>query len=436
MAKKKLKKTTTMEGRSVYSVSEVAKHNKEDDCWVIVHGHVLDVTSYLLKHPGGKNLIFRSAGQDCTKDFEAMFHSVRARQKLQELVIGEVEGGGAASGGGQKKNQLSPWSLSGGGGGSQAKRFVSAPAGGVVGRGPYGLGPPVALPSSSSSGFLSSSRFSDVTLMTTQYDDAEQKSVRRMRFSLRFAPSSPPVPCFHIRIRCPLKKKKENEEKEGEEEYVVRSYTPVSWGDNYVEVCVKLYGDGPCSSFLHQMRVGDRVEMSGPHVSLVWSERKMTREWSSVTRVVMVCMGTGITPMLQLLRSFNQNELWWTGKKKKKEEEDGDEESPSSQGGGRRRMRCELIVASKSPQQIMCAKEISELCIFAGVALVVTHVHSSRHERVTPEWLKQHLGGEQKISEDFSVASDGDALMCVCGTDAFVEQLRHVIKDTSRFFAF
>jgi hypothetical protein len=37
-----------------YSAAEIAKHNTEGDCWVVVNGQVLDCTSFLSKHPGDK----------------------------------------------------------------------------------------------------------------------------------------------------------------------------------------------------------------------------------------------------------------------------------------------------------------------------------------------------------------------------------------------
>lgn len=40
----------------VFSLEELAKHNTESDCYVAVNGVVLDVTSYLSQHPGGKKV--------------------------------------------------------------------------------------------------------------------------------------------------------------------------------------------------------------------------------------------------------------------------------------------------------------------------------------------------------------------------------------------
>lgn len=48
---------------AVFSVEEVAKHNTKDDCWVIIHGFVCDVTNYLIHHPGGDKLVLKYAGK-------------------------------------------------------------------------------------------------------------------------------------------------------------------------------------------------------------------------------------------------------------------------------------------------------------------------------------------------------------------------------------
>lgn len=57
----------------VWSKEEVAKHNTEKDCWVIVNGQVLDVTAFLKDHPGGKKAILLFAGKDATDEFSIFF---------------------------------------------------------------------------------------------------------------------------------------------------------------------------------------------------------------------------------------------------------------------------------------------------------------------------------------------------------------------------
>ncbi|AEO55361.1 hypothetical protein MYCTH_2299107 [Thermothelomyces thermophilus ATCC 42464] len=49
---------------------EIAKHNKPDDCWVIVHGRAYDVTEFLPEHPGGTKIILKYAGKDATEEFD------------------------------------------------------------------------------------------------------------------------------------------------------------------------------------------------------------------------------------------------------------------------------------------------------------------------------------------------------------------------------
>ena len=50
-------------------MTEVAKHNSKTDCWVVVDGQVLDVTSFLGDHPGGELAILTFAGKDATEEF-------------------------------------------------------------------------------------------------------------------------------------------------------------------------------------------------------------------------------------------------------------------------------------------------------------------------------------------------------------------------------
>jgi len=44
-------------GKKSYPMDEVKKHNKDSDCWVVLHNQVYDVTKFLNDHPGGKKAI-------------------------------------------------------------------------------------------------------------------------------------------------------------------------------------------------------------------------------------------------------------------------------------------------------------------------------------------------------------------------------------------
>lgn len=67
-----------------FTREEIEKHNKENDCWVVINGKVYDATSVLDWHPGGKAPIMAHAGwahADTTEEFESI-HDDYAEQKL------------------------------------------------------------------------------------------------------------------------------------------------------------------------------------------------------------------------------------------------------------------------------------------------------------------------------------------------------------------
>jgi len=62
------------------TAEEVAKHDKENDCWVVIDEEVLDVTKFLDDHPGGKKAIMIYAGKDATEEFD-MLHDRKVIEK-------------------------------------------------------------------------------------------------------------------------------------------------------------------------------------------------------------------------------------------------------------------------------------------------------------------------------------------------------------------
>merc|ERR1719343_856571 len=103
-----------------YTSDEVADHNTEDDCWMVIGSDatggpkVYDVTSYLDDHPGGAEVMLDVGGQDADEFFEDIGHSSDAREELKKYFIGHLKLTEEEK---EKKRLEAEKRLSGGGGG-------------------------------------------------------------------------------------------------------------------------------------------------------------------------------------------------------------------------------------------------------------------------------------------------------------------------------
>merc|ERR1712079_646151 len=73
-----------------FTVEEVAKHTTKEDCWVILHGNVLNVTSFLSQHPGGELAILTFAGKDATAEFDMIHPPDVVGKYAPDAIIGAV----------------------------------------------------------------------------------------------------------------------------------------------------------------------------------------------------------------------------------------------------------------------------------------------------------------------------------------------------------
>ena len=67
-----------------FTKEEIEKHDKKDDCWIVVDNRVYDATSVLSWHPGGAAPIMMHAGAvhwETTEEYESL-HDDYAYQKL------------------------------------------------------------------------------------------------------------------------------------------------------------------------------------------------------------------------------------------------------------------------------------------------------------------------------------------------------------------
>lgn len=86
---------------------------------------------------------------------------------------------------------------------------------------------------------------------------------------------------------------------EGQEKEVVRSYTPISSDENrgYFDLLIKTYPQGNISLHMSKLNIGDTLKVRGPKGAMVYTP-------GLVRHFGMIAGGTGITPMLQIIRAI------------------------------------------------------------------------------------------------------------------------------------
>jgi cytochrome-b5 reductase len=83
------------------------------------------------------------------------------------------------------------------------------------------------------------------------------------------------------------------------DELEYRTYTPTTTPDtkDHFEYVIKRYANGQVSKYMHDRKIGDEVWMSGPHEGGHFVD-------GMANKVGMVAGGTGITPMIAIIRTI------------------------------------------------------------------------------------------------------------------------------------
>ena len=63
------------------------EHSAEEDCWVAIHGHVYDLTSFAEEHPAGAESVFKLCGLDGTEAFQSV-HNQKMMDDFEEDKVG------------------------------------------------------------------------------------------------------------------------------------------------------------------------------------------------------------------------------------------------------------------------------------------------------------------------------------------------------------
>ena len=76
----------------LYTFADIASHNTAADCWAIINSGVYNLTSWVLRHPGGVRAIENICGTDGSNAFNNQHTDGETQQEiLAELKIGVVQ---------------------------------------------------------------------------------------------------------------------------------------------------------------------------------------------------------------------------------------------------------------------------------------------------------------------------------------------------------
>ncbi|KAF7595384.1 NADH-cytochrome b5 reductase [Aspergillus hancockii] len=163
---------------------------------------------------------------------------------------------------------------------------------------------------------------------------------------------------------------------EGQPKEVVRSYTPIS-SDNeagYFDLLVKAYPQGNISKYLTTLKIGDNMKVRGPKGAMVYTPN-MCRH------IGMIAGGTGITPMLQVIKAIIRNR---------------------PRNGGNDTTQVDLIFANVNPDDILLKDELETLAK-EDDGFRIYYVLNNPPEGwtggvgfVTPEMIKERLPAPAK----------------------------------------
>ncbi|PHH58830.1 hypothetical protein CDD81_4351 [Ophiocordyceps australis] len=246
-------------------LAELKEHDGHDEPWFVVDGQVYDGTRFLQQHPGGATSIVSAAGQDTTDEFMAI-HSDNAKAMMPDFHLGKLAGDALASMSQQTEDS-----------GADAAVFLNPKTW--------------------------------VTAVLHQKLDMSADA-RMFRFQLHRQDQVLGLPVGqHILVRL---------KDTATCKPVIRAYTPTSQGQDkgFLDLVVKIYRatpkhpGGTMTLALDALAPGQTVDFKGPMGRFEYLGKgccSVSGKQRSLRRVYMVCAGSGITPMLQVLRAIAQD---------------------------------------------------------------------------------------------------------------------------------
>nr|ACI29313.1 NADPH nitrate reductase [Penicillium camemberti] len=336
-------------------LQELKANSSGEKPWFVVNGEVYDGTGFLEGHPGGAISITSSAGLDVSEDFLAI-HSETAKAMMPDYHIGTLD---KASLEALKSDSA---------GGSDEPREV----------------------------FLQSRTWTKATL--TEKRDVSWDT-RIFVFDLEHKKQTLGLPIGqHLMIKV---------QDPSNNEAVIRSYTPMSDTNliGKMELLVKVYfptdtiPGGKMTMALDKLPLGSEIGCKGPtgrfeylgngRVSISGKERQL-RSFK------MICGGTGITPVFQVLRAVMQ-----------------DAQDPTA---------CVVLDGNRQEEDILCRSDLdayvetdSRKCTVVHTLTKGSDTWTGRRGRISEELLAEYAPPEEQ------------SMVLVCGPGPMEKSARNIL---------
>ncbi|EPB82891.1 hypothetical protein HMPREF1544_10362 [Mucor circinelloides 1006PhL] len=172
---------------------------------------------------------------------------------------------------------------------------------------------------------------------------------------------------------------------------VLRPYTPISDDKavGYIDFVIKKYDDGAMTPLIHNMKPGDTLDFKGPMVKYDW-EKNMKKN------VGMIAGGTGITPMLQLIKRIFH-------------EESTDKD-----------VRVSLIYANQTEEDILLKNELDKIAKEHPDRFKVVYAL----DKAPTNWTGvSGFVNKEVIQEHLPSPQEKDSIIFVCGPPPMVKSI-------------
>ncbi|KAL5353758.1 hypothetical protein ACLOAV_001800 [Pseudogymnoascus australis] len=338
-------------------IEELKQHGGPESPWFVVNGEVYDGTGFLEGHPGGAQSIISAAAMDVSEEFLAI-HSETAKAMMSKYHVGTLD--------------------------KASLEILNKEPDQETRSGPTEI-------------FLQPKFWTKAKLCKKVPVSSDS---RIFSFELEHDEQSFGLPTGqHVMLKA--------EDDSSEKTSIIRAYTPISQTDKkgIVDVLVKVYFSSPSipggkmTMALEKLAIGSSVEFKGPIGKFKYlgnGRLSINDNERSVRSFRMICGGSGITPIFQVLRAVIQ-----------------DRGDPTT---------CVVLNGNKKEEDILCKDELDSFAASDSKRCSIMHTLTDG----SSSWSGQRGRISAQNLKDY-VSPTGSCMVLICGPKPMEESVHKIL---------